>query len=155
MKKSQILIITFVVITTGFCLILFLNGYGIKYPTTDCVTYFDKDGQYQLLYVGNNYYLYDAKTEKSICPTIRYYLHDNDIVYLIHDIFVGGNAQSPIYEKRYAIFDIATGKLTSKKTKDELGIIFTSEKNMIELPREKSDFERWISDFIPLKFRKK
>lgn len=155
MKKTQTLLIVLCTLCVGLFLRFFVDGYGLKYSISDCVTYFDKDGQYQLLYVGNNYYLYDAKTTESICPTIRHYQHKDNNIYLIYDVYIGGDAQNPIYEKYYGIFNIKTGTLVSAKTSNELPESFVMEKDMIELPHKKSNFERWISDFIPHKYRKK
>ena len=150
MKKFLIYLLRFVIaaLIFGYILFYFFSNIKVKYSLRDCVTYFDENGQYQLISIGNRYFFYDAKEEKEISQRVRYYINDGNDIYAIlesgdyfylniqnSDIFISGDINEFDSEIRESFSDMDTSELR-------------------DLTSEIGDLTRYLLKFVPLKLRK-
>jgi len=150
------LLIVFVLCITTISIIVFFTNNKVKYPLNDCVTYFDREARYQLVDVGNEYHILDASMGKSLCSNVKYYLHQDDTLYLIYDKSMGVENNHEIYERNYGILVTISGEYTETNSLSSVGDEFKYDKtDMIDLTKRQNSFVGWLTDFLPRKFRKK
>lgn len=134
---------------------------SVKYSLDNCVTYFDDEARYQLIEI-KDYYIQDAKVGSSIFANVTRYGFYENILYVEFDEFRGyagePHRNNSIYEHLYGTYDIVDEKkVIYKKIEDfdkATRTIFRNNKIMVELNSNKNAFEKWISELIPLKYRK-
>ena len=151
-KALTILVLCIVLISV----VGFFATSKVKYPLNDCVTYFDSEARYQLIDVGNEYHILDASMGKSLCSNVKYYLHQDDTLYLIYDKSIGVENNHEIYERNYGILVTTSGEYTETNSLSSVGDEFKYDKtDMIDLTKRQNSFVGWLTDFLPRKFRKK
>lgn len=128
----------------------------------DCVTYFDKDARYKLLYVGREYYIYDSYIERSISPKVKYYIFFDNCVYAICEDSSGASMEpvekGAFVRENYFMLNVITGEKRKFESMDEIDSNIKSmyqKENMIDLTKNLSAFYEWFSDFIPSFMRKR
>lgn len=142
--------------------ILFVNKSNVKYSLDDCVTYFDEEGRYQLIEI-EDYFIVDKKDGVSLFPCVTQYAFHENIVYAQYNEFIGYSGEphnnTKMYACRYGTFDVVKGeKKVVKRIEEfptEVQNIFNDNDIMIRLNPDKNNFERWIMNFIPTKYRKR
>ena len=150
------LLTIFVFCIAVILIIVFFTEPKVKYPLNDCVTYFDSEARYQLVDVGNEYHILDASAGKSLCSNIKYYLYQNNELYLIYEKNIGVKNNNKISEIYYGLIDTISGEFTETNSLSDVYTKFAYNKaDMIDLTKRKSSFVEWLTDFIPHKIRKK
>ncbi len=76
---------TAVIIICALCLVSYMLFFNkVQYSTYGAVTYFDENGQYQLVNsAAEDYAVYDAEKEKFIDGFVLYYIPKEDNLYMI------------------------------------------------------------------------
>ena len=144
-KIIYIIIICFFII---YAYLMFFSTYGVKYDLTDCVRYFDSEGRYRLMLVGNVYFFVDEEKEFNQKANIIQYYYEDGIFYGVSLIK---------NENLYFVFNIETGEIKESLDVDSLSkeekTILSSEKMIqLDIPNQ---YENYFRKFIPLKYRKK
>ena len=132
--------------------IFFCMKSNVKYPLHDCVTYFDGEARYQLVDVGKEYHIMDASKGKSLCSNVKYYLYQNDKLYLIYDKNIGEENCVPYY----GVLDTTSDEFTETNLLGNVETEFAYDKaDMIDLTKRQNPFIKWLTDFLPHKIRKR
>lgn len=151
-KLLTILVFCIIVISV----IVFFTEQKVEYPLNDCVAYFDSEARYQLVDVGNEYHILDASAGKSLCSNIKYYLYQDDELYLIYEKAIGVKNNNEISEIYYGLLDTKSGKFTETKSLSGVNAKFAYNKvDMIDLTKRQNSFVEWLTDFVSRKIRKK
>ena len=132
----------------SYLYLMFFSTYEVKYDLTDCVRYFDTQGRYRLMLVGDIYFFVDAEHEHKQIANIKKYYYDNDIFYGIC---------STAEKQMYFIFNTDNEKSVETNDINALSasdIYILESDNMIELEKP-NQFQKYFRKFIPLKYRKK
>lgn len=133
------------VIVFGFYMMMLLDV-GIEYPLYDCVTYFDKDGRFQILDVGNTYYLKDALKEEIIGSNIKYYAIEGNDVYFIFQYD----------EEEYGSLNVISGKYISTTDKASMLKEYHFQKGkMYDLTERPNEFVEYFLKFVPIRVRRR
>lgn len=150
------LLIIFIFCVTVISIVLFFTEQKVKYSLNDCVTYFDGEARYQLVDVGNEYHILDASAGKSLCSNVKYYLYQDNKLYLIYEKAIGVENNNEIFEIYYGLLDTKLGKFTETNSLSDVDTEFAYNKDdMIDLTKRKNSFVEWLTDFFPRKIRKK
>ncbi|MBP3359757.1 MAG: hypothetical protein J6N52_02795 [Clostridia bacterium] len=162
MSNKSIVSILFAVLLLFiiYLAVYFVPTIRVEYDLTDCITYFDDRGQYQLLRAGE-YFFYDAETKKSISSIVIYYTVDNDCFYAVCAKSMGYNGEyrreNVIYKQCFFVFNMSTKEKIIAADINELDSnsrrIFT-DSNMVDLSKKRNSFAVWFSKFIPYNMRK-
>lgn len=155
--RYSIIIILSVIITFA---VFFQNG-SVKYPLDDCVTYFDDEARYQLMEI-KDYHIQDLKKGSTIFTNVTGYAFYENVLYVEFNEFIGYDGESKYsnaqYEHLYGTYSLVNEEKVTHSTIDEFDTeaqsIFHNKKIMVRLDPNKSRWIRWLSEFIPLKYRK-
>lgn len=136
------------------CLVVFIY---ISYSNThyhlnkDIVTYFDDMGKYQLIKVTpKDYFILDVEQNVTIVNFVLYYLEKDNIIYTISK----ENDNLIIYTKINILKNEITKKDSVLYFEENDKNIFYNTSKMIDLTKQKSDFETWLVKIVPPKYRK-
>lgn len=143
-------------------LVMFFQDDSVEYPLYDCVTYFDDEARYQLIEI-QDYYIQDVKQGNTIFTNVTAYAFYENILYVEFNEFMGYDGEprrdNEVYKRLYGTYNIIDeSKVIHDKIEDfdeDVISVFRDDKMMIKLNSDRSGFERWISEFIPLKYRKR
>ena len=149
-KKFFYIILPIIIVFVVYLYLLIFSTWKVKYDLSDCVRYFDEEGRYRLMQIGDIYFFVDAEKEYGQKPYILQYYYDGEMFYSIYF--------SELDDKRaYFLFNVKTGE--KKETldidtlsKNEINILNSSSMIKLDPP---NDFQRHFRKFIPLMFRKK
>ena len=98
----------------------------------------------------------DASIGKSLCSNIKYYLCQDNKLYLIYEKAIGVENNNEIYEIYYGLLDTISGEFTETNSLSDVDTKFVYDKSdMIDLTKRKNSFVEWLTDFLPRKIRKK
>ena len=150
------LLIIFVLCIAVISIVIFFSEQKVKYPLNDCVTYFDDEARYQLVDVGDEYHILDASIGKSLCSNIKYYLQQNNKLYLIYDKAIGAENANEIYETHYGVLNTVSGEFTETNSLSSVNKEFKyNTVEMIDLTKSQNYFVDWVTKFLPHKIRKR
>lgn len=154
MKKNMKFLFPIYILVVSFVVIFFVGIFldsKAKYPLYDCVTYFDNDARFQLIYVGGVYYLRDACKARSICSNIKYYAYKDEKVYVVYEDPMSVNGEVA-YITTCSILYVNNGYF--KKLDQTWDDIEIKEKDMIDLTKNRGPFIKFFLDLIPCRLRK-
>ena len=136
------------------CLVVFIYiGFSNTqyHLNKDIVTYFDDMGKYQLIKVTpKDYFILDVEQNVTIVNFVLYYLEKDNIIYTISK----ENDNLITYTKINILKNEITKKDSVLYFEENDKIIFYNTSKMIDLTKQKSDFETWLVKIVPPKYRK-
>ena len=155
-----ILVFVYVILFFSWSILLFFDKGG-----ADCVTYFDKEARYQLIYVGGMCFLYDSffhLCKMNLKNHLKYYSFYDGYVYAICENTSGASVEdadrNTFPRENYHRLNTITGEMKKYERIDEIDSNIQAKyqrENMIDLTQEMGTFYKWFSDFIPSFMRKR